>query len=121
MPRRRAEAIAEIDRDIDAGCYSSWEEVVDLIEPFPRGDVQLEGEEIQPAAQPNESVVTDAEEMSSISDDDYASGSSQGVVAASGSKPGQPATGGGSGSAGGGSGGGDASPREGARNMSRRA
>ena len=62
-------AKADIDQDIEAGVLQSWEQVCDLIEPFPRGDHMLEGQEIQPSAEEGEALWNDNSDDDDDDDD----------------------------------------------------
>ena len=59
----------EIDQDIECGLLTTWEQVQDLIVPFPRGDSIIEGQELEPALQPDEQHWVD-EESDNEDDDD---------------------------------------------------
>jgi len=93
MGRLRAEAIAEVDADIGAEIFTSWDDVVHLIDPFPRGDTVLEGLEIEPALRPGEAVHLDEEPVcsdlsDSDSDDDGGGGGAPGgAIVAAGAAP----------------------------------
>ena len=80
MAAERRKIIEEIDFDVEQGVLTSWEQVVNLIEPFPRGDRMLEGEEIEAAQQEDECPWDDASAESEISfsDDDADDGDDHG-------------------------------------------
>ena len=72
MPALRAETKRAIDQDLSIGILSRWEDVESLILPFPRGDVNLEGEELEPALVPGEKPYGDeSEEESEPSGDEH--------------------------------------------------
>lgn len=54
MPTLRAQAKAAIDQDMRIGILDSWKQVEGMILPFPRGDVSLEGEELEASLPPGE-------------------------------------------------------------------
>ena len=92
MPTKRREAIQAIDDDIAAGRLSDWEDVKDIIEPFPRGDHLLEGQEIEPAAGDQEIFWNDDSSVSSMpsgddDDDDDDGGGGGGARTSGGSGP----------------------------------
>ena len=67
--QKRTRLMDDIDRDIAAGNLQSWDDAPDLIEPYPRGDVQVEGDEIERALQPGEAAFLDEDEVvSDLSD-----------------------------------------------------
>ena len=67
--QKRTRLMDDIDRDIAAGNLKSWDDAPDLIEPYPRGDVQVEGDEIERALQPGEAAFLDeGEVVSDLSD-----------------------------------------------------
>jgi len=71
MPALRAQAKAAIDADISAGLLWKWQQVETLILPFPRGDVHLEGEELEASLVPGEKPYDDdSDEESELEDDD---------------------------------------------------
>jgi hypothetical protein len=61
MKKQRQDVIDMVNQDFDAGLLPRWSSVITLISEYPRGDhmmdLMVEGEEIQPAKAPNESVV----------------------------------------------------------------
>ena len=73
MPALRAEAKASIDQDIKHGFLKNWAQVESLILPFPRGDISIEGEEVEAALAPDEKPFDDdTESESDFGDDDLA-------------------------------------------------
>jgi hypothetical protein len=70
MPALRAEAKAQIDQDLAAGLVWKWEHVVRYILPFPRGDVALEGEEVDSALVPGERAYEEETDDESIDDEE---------------------------------------------------
>ena len=71
MPALRAQAKAAIDQDLELGLLSRWEQVEGLIQPFPRGDISLQGEELEAALAPGEKPYEDeTDEESEMSADE---------------------------------------------------
>ena len=59
MPALRAEAKAAIDQEMSIGILSTWKQVEGMILPFPRGDVSLQGEELESALAPADKAFDD--------------------------------------------------------------
>ena len=72
MRAKISEALRDIDADIDAGLLTSWGQAPQLLAPFPRGDVEAEGLELQPGLADGEKAYQDASstEGSEEGDDD---------------------------------------------------
>lgn len=69
MPTLRAAAKAAIDQDMRIGILDSWKQVEGMILPFPRGDVSLEGEELEASLLPGERAFDeDTDEETDIED-----------------------------------------------------
>ena len=91
--------IADIDADIAAGNLTSWDDAPDLIEPYPRGDAMLEGQEIERAPQPGEDAYAESDNSDLSEGNDEGSdddgkggggggGAAKGAAGPSGSEPG---------------------------------
>ena len=91
-----------IDQDIDAGLLTEWAQVTELIQPYPRGDHMLEGQELEACAlegeqhwDPGDDDEGDDDDGGGGGDDDDGGGGGggAGVVLSSGASPGMAAGG----------------------------
>ena len=75
--------MAAIDQDVAAGNLDRWEQVCNILEPYTQGDHRYEGQELEPAAKPDEEHWND-DEVHSNEDggDDQGGGDSTGAVVA---------------------------------------
>ena len=71
MSALRDQAKATIDQDLSIGAVFRWEQVEGLILPFPRGDVTVEGEELDAPLVPGEKPFDDETDEESEFDDEF--------------------------------------------------